>query len=159
MNHLVFKTKVINIYYMTSLILGCIYSNENTSVSILIFQDQGSCWKHNQLLGMTVDLDRHGPTRFYVTFLIFSYIHDKEVILGPILSNFWTVLWIQPQLVTWPWRLTLKANDKQTFMTFLIFGCMPYTEKVYMSIFKPLMPKVLQLLQFLTWLSRRYGSS
>ena len=76
---------------------------------------------------MTVDLDRHGPTRFYVTFRIFSCIHGKDVILVPILSNFWTVLSIQSQLVTWPRRLTLKANDKQTFMTFLIFGCMLFT--------------------------------
>ena len=38
-------------------------------------------------------------------------------------------------------------------MTFLIFGGIPYTDKAYMSIFKPSMPKVLQLLQFLIWLS------
>ena len=74
---------------------------------ILIFQGQGFCWKHNQLPGMTGDLDRHGPTHLWpffssVVYTIKTWSWCRFYLTSGQCFRFnhnWS-----PDLDVWPWK-------------------------------------------------------
>ena len=51
-------------------------------------------------LTLTFDLERQGQTHYYMTFVIFDYIHDTDLILVSILTNSRSVIWNKPKLIT-----------------------------------------------------------
>ena len=100
---------------MTFRISGCIYNEDEISVSILTFLEVKDLEKNKtNYLTLTVDLDRQGQIHFYMTFLIFGCIQDTDSILVSILTNSRSAISGEQKLVTWLRRLTSRIKVKLT---------------------------------------------